>query len=186
MIFLEIYFSSLKLNNPTAIMILEPPVPPWWTVYRPLLHRTLLPVLSWGERFSRAWTGWLEVFFFLPETNSCASLYCNCSWPGSGPRGTTVWNFLISRCLLHSTSPLRAVFTAQTSNLKKVIWELMVLCFLKPKKLLSAQSSGWINPNCIVRSDHAFFSYINAYLRLINFEQLSTLIIVIWGLDHKA
>lgn len=34
-------------------------------------------------------------------------------------------------------------------------------------------------------SGNAHFSYDNAYLRLINFEQLSALITVIWDSDHK-
>lgn len=79
-----------------------------------------------------------------------------------------------------------ALFHITDLHLQKSSKNYQLLGLLKLRKLLSAQSSAWIKPNYMALSGNAHFSYDNAYLRLINFEELSTLITVIWDSDHKA
>lgn len=52
---------------------------------------------------------------------------------------------------------------------------LQILCEFCAQdwKAVICPSSAWINPNYVVLSESAHFSYDNAYLRLIIFEQLS-------------
>lgn len=125
------------------------------------------------------------------ELDTCAndkvtcSIYCKCLRPSNGPRGPTVWNVQISQLLQHSNASTKAILHHRPQFSKR-FQELLVLCLLKLEKLLSAQCSGWTNPNCTVLSGNIYFSYSSAYLRLINFEQLNTLIILIWNLDHKT
>lgn len=69
---------------------------------------------------------------------------------------------------------------------KKLFKNYCLFVFLSLKSCYLTQGSGRMNPNCTVLSADAFFSYINAYLRLINFKQLSTLIIVIWGFRPQS